>query len=58
MAKEWPKHPDGRPKKIGEMTFEEARDQTRIACDRLKTEFENPAHQAAMARYLDGKFDA
>lgn len=58
MPQEWPKHPDGRPMKIGEMTFKQARDQTRIACDRLKADFENPAHQAAMARYLSGKTDA
>lgn len=56
--KKRPKHPDGRPKKIGEMTFEEAREQTRIACDRLRVEFEHPAHQAAMARYLNGKLDS
>ena len=31
-AEPWPLHPDGRRKTMGEMTPDEAREQTRIAC--------------------------
>jgi hypothetical protein len=42
MDDNWPKHPDGTPKKIGEMTPEERKQQTEIACKRLKRELESP----------------
>lgn len=51
----WPKRLDGSNKTIGEMTREEAREQTRIACARLRKEFEHPVHQAAMEKYLNGE---
>ncbi len=52
---EWPKHPDGRPMKMGEMTREQAIEQTRIACKRLQAEFEQPAVKEKLAAILDGK---
>ena len=48
----WPKHPDGTPKKMGEMTQAEQRAQWVDACARLKVEFETPAIQAALAAAL------
>lgn len=36
---EWPKHPDGRNKKIGEMTREEADAVTRAAVEHVAKEF-------------------
>lgn len=50
----WPKHPDGRPKKMGEMTREEAWEQTKIACKRLEAEFAQPAVKAKLAAILNG----
>ena len=44
----WPRHADGSPKKMGEMTREERFDCTKQSVARLKAEFENPAHQRAM----------
>lgn len=32
----WPKHPDGRSKKYGEMTAEQQRAQIKAVCERLK----------------------
>ena len=52
---EWPKHPDGRPMKMGEMTREQAREQTKLACKRLEAEFANPLVQEKIAAILDGK---
>lgn len=37
----WPKHQDGRNKKIGEMTTAERRSVMKDAAARLKVEFEN-----------------
>lgn len=50
----WPKHPDGRPMTIGEMTPEQRREQFRLACQRLKGEFSNPLVQEKIAAVLDG----
>ena len=36
----WPKHSDGRPKKMGEMTHEERVAQWKDAVERLKPEIE------------------
>lgn len=48
----WPKHADGRPKKMGEMTPDERRACTKASVARLKAEFENPTHQDAMEKVL------
>jgi hypothetical protein len=48
----WPRHPDGRPKKVGEMTREESRAVAEAACARLKAEFEQPHVQRAFAEML------
>lgn len=49
---EWPKHADGRPKKMGEMTADERREQAKLAVSRLKREFENPEVKAAIRKFL------
>ena len=54
---DWPKHPDGRNKKMGEMTPDERREQFRASLARLKAEFEDPRKQAAIKAAFD-KFDA
>jgi len=38
---EWPKHPDGTPKKMGELTPAQQREQFQAALRRLKPEFAN-----------------
>ncbi len=35
----WPTHPDGQPKKMGEMTQEERSAQAKAACKRMEKEF-------------------
>jgi hypothetical protein len=50
----WPKHPDGRPKKIGEMTPEEQRRHVKAACKRLEAEFARPDVQEKIAAILHG----
>ncbi len=49
---DWPKHPDGTPKKMGEMTREEQREQFEAAGARLQREFQQPAVKAALAKIL------
>ena len=49
----WPKHPDGRPMTMGQMTPEQRRTQTKIALKRLETELARPEVQAAIQRILD-----
>ena len=44
----WPTHPNGSPKKIGEMTHEERRAQFRAAILRLKPEMESTEFAAAL----------
>lgn len=50
----WPKHSDGRNMKLGEMTPEQRREQTRLACKRLEQEFANPLVQEKIAAVLNG----
>jgi hypothetical protein len=45
----WPKHPDGRNKKMGEMTADERRAQWKGAADRAKAYFEQPVVKAGIA---------
>lgn len=40
---DWPKHTDGRNKKIGEMTAEERHAVTKGAAQRLQAEFDDPS---------------
>lgn len=51
----WPKHPDGRQMKLGEMTLEQRRAQVRAACRRLQKEL--TANAPAIAKVL-ADFDA
>lgn len=46
----WPTHPDGRNKRMGEMTLDEQREQIRASCGRLKAEIESPEFAAAIAK--------
>ena len=48
----WPKHPDGRNKKMGEMTREEQVEQFGAACDRLQAEFNQPSVKKALTEIL------
>jgi hypothetical protein len=48
----WPKHPDGRNKKMGEMTRDEQMAQWRRAAERFKQQVETPEAQAAFARVM------
>lgn len=52
MAK-WPTHADGRPKKMGEMTPEERREQTSQAVEVVKKDFEDPGMQKRLQKALD-----
>jgi hypothetical protein len=49
----WPKHADGRNKKIGEMTREEARTVTKAACHRVQAHFDRPEVQAGIEKFLN-----
>ena len=46
----WPTHPDGRPKKMGEMSKEEQRAHTVAALQRIKREIEHPLMREAILR--------
>lgn len=48
----WPKHPDGRNKKMGEMTADERRTQWKAAADRAKVYFEQPGVRAGIAAVM------
>lgn len=50
---DWPKHPDGRPMKMGEMTAEQRREQTTKAVNRLQAWFDKPEVKAGLAAALD-----
>ncbi len=50
----WLKYPDGRLKKMGEMSRDEQREQMRAACDRLQCEFDDPAIQEKIVHILVG----
>jgi hypothetical protein len=54
----WPMHPDGRQKKMGEMTPEERKAQFKDAVQRVKTTMETPAMRQAIQEYVDGTADA
>lgn len=48
----WPKRPDGSNKTMGEMTPAERSEQTRIACERLQMELNQPSIQEGLARVI------
>ena len=48
----WPKHPDGRNKRMGEMTKDERRAQWQAAGQRLQAEFNDPGVKARLAAAL------
>lgn len=50
----WPKHPDGRPKKLGEMTRTEQDAQIKDSCTRLQREFNDPMVKEKIAAVLNG----
>jgi hypothetical protein len=52
MTDTWPKHPDGRNKKMGELTAGEQKEVFRRACLKLKAEFEHPLVQEKIAAIL------
>lgn len=51
---DWPKHKDGRNKKIGEMTPEERRAVFKDAVLRVQKEFDDPRTQEKLKHVLDG----
>lgn len=53
MMIDWPKHPDGRNMKMGEMTPEQRRAQWKAAAERFKAEVERPEMQAQLVRVLN-----
>lgn len=53
----WPKHSDGRPKKMGEMTRDEQLRESRKAAARVKAEFEHPCVQEKIAAFLRGEIE-
>lgn len=50
----WPKHQDGSPKKMGEMTPEEREACWTQAAQKVKAELERPEVQARLAAVLNG----
>ncbi len=53
--KTWPKRPDGKSKRVGEMTAEERREIFRGAAARIKAEFADPLVQEKIAAVLRGE---
>lgn len=49
---DWPKRPDGRNKKVGEMTPDERREVFAASAKRLAAEFQRPEVQAGIAAVL------
>lgn len=50
----WPRHPDGRPKKMGEMTRAERRERFVEAVQEVKKTFEHPLMREKVAEILRG----
>ncbi len=53
----WPKHPDGRNMRMGEMTPEMRRIQWQQAGQRVMARMRQPAMQQAIAKVLSGETD-
>lgn len=49
----WPKHPDGRNKKLGELPKEQQMEIVRRAAEKVAAEFQRPEVQAGLAAVLD-----
>ena len=54
----WPTHADGRPKKMGEMTQVERKEQFRDAVLQVKTTMEASAMRKAIQEFVDSTADA
>jgi hypothetical protein len=54
----WPVHPNGRPKKMREMTPAERKAQFKDAAQQVKVTMETPAMREAIQEYVDGTTDA
>lgn len=55
---DWPTHPDGRPKRFGDMTRDEKTIQLRESCERLGAKFERlprADHRINYGRLFPGK---
>ena len=50
----WPTHPDGRRKRMGEMTKEENREQATVALYKLKVEMQSPAFKRVLQEAARG----
>ncbi len=50
----WPRHPDGRRMKMGEMTSVQRREVVADACSALQKWFGKPEVRAGLAAALDG----
>lgn len=48
----WPKHPDGRPKTMGEMTPAEQKEQIKLAVRQLQRELDSPEFKKAIEEVL------
>ena len=55
MTDTWPRHPNGRNKKMGEMTREEQDRETRKALGRLQQEFDDPLVKEKIIAVLNGQ---
>jgi hypothetical protein len=53
----WPKHPDGRNNKMGEMTADERRAQWKAAGARAEQYFKQPSVQAGIAAVIASNTD-
>ena len=51
----WPKHSDGRPMRLGEMSRAQAAAQFKAAAQRVAVEFSNPLMQEKLAAVLRGE---
>lgn len=54
MDSGWPKRADGSNMTMGEMTPEQRRHQMKLAAERAKKRFENPAMADKIAAAIDG----
>jgi len=54
MSDNWPKHPDGRNMKIGEMTQQQRREVSERALSKVCADMNRPAMRAALSDMLGG----
>lgn len=53
----WPKHADGRPMKLGEMTQEQRREQWMKAAKRVQAELDHPLMKEKLFALLNQRAD-